>query len=155
MVLALDHGVVQCVSYHFVFTLQLRLLLMLVLFFGIWLVVHTSQLLARVKEILEEVSEFHFYEHGTLPAVLAVAVAHCEKVLVVGLADVGRQNEIVLILFVDVVYAEAFACRVGEAGYYIILYYLELLDIRIFLDNERILIVVLDAVVVVDALVLE
>lgn len=108
-----------------------------------------------MEEILQEVSEFHFHKHGTLPAILTMTIAHGKKVLVVGLADVGRQNEIVLIFFVDVVHTEALSRRVRETCYYIILYYLELLDIRVFLDHERVLLVVLNAVVVVDALILE
>lgn len=49
-------------------------------------------------------------------SVLAMTVQNREEVLMIGLAHVRSQNEIVLVLFVGVVYAEAFASGVGKSG---------------------------------------
>ena len=52
-----------------------------------------------------------------------MAVADCKEMLVVCLANIGRKDEVVLVLLVHIVYAEALPCRVRESRNDIVFYY--------------------------------
>lgn len=58
---------------------------------------------------MEEVGEFHFHKHRALATILAVAVANGEEMLMISLTNIRRQYKIILVLFIDVVDAEALA----------------------------------------------
>ena len=84
-----------------------------------------------------------------------MTIAYRKKVLVICLANIRCQNKVILILLVYVVHTETLPGRVCETGNYIVFYYLLLFDVGILLDNKRILLVELNAVIVIDSLVLE
>ena len=84
-----------------------------------------------------------------------MAIANCKKMLMIGLANVWCQNEIVLVFLVYIVNAESFPGRVRESCYHVVLDYLRVFLCRISFYNERILCVVLYAIGVIYALVLE
>lgn len=65
---------------------------------------------------LDAVGKFGLNQKTAVTAVLTMAVEHREEVLVVRLAHVRSQNEVVLVLLVGIVDAEAFASRVGKPG---------------------------------------
>ena len=78
--------------------------LIVVLFFGVRLALYLLlQLFTGLNALLQEVSETHLDEHACLSAILTVAVAHSEEVLMERLTNVRRQDEIVLVLLVHVV----------------------------------------------------
>lgn len=60
-----------------------------------------------------------------------MAIAYCKEVLVESLAHIGSKHEVILILLVDVVHAEALTSGVGEPSYDIILDYLIVLGLLV------------------------
>ena len=72
--------------------------------------------------------------------------------LMEGLAHVGREDEVVLVLFVYVVHTEAFPSRIGKAGNDVAADYLALPLLGVSLYLERCFSGVLDPVMVVYAL---
>ena len=84
-----------------------------------------------------------------------MAIANCKKMLMIGLANVWRQNEVVLVFLVYIVNAESFPGRVRESCYHVVLDYLGVFLCRVSFDNEWILCVELYSISVIYALVLE
>lgn len=84
-----------------------------------------------------------------------MAIAHSKEVLMVRLANVGRKDEVVLVLLVHVVHAESLPGRIGEARDHVVLYDFQAFLRLVLLDSEWILFRVRYSVVVVDSLILE
>lgn len=108
-----------------------------------------------MEEFLKVVSKLHFDQHGALSTVLPVTIAHREEVLMIRLANIRSQNEVVLVLLVDVMHTESFSCRIGKPSDYVVLYHFLALMGFFLLDNKRILLVVNYAVIVIYSLILE
>ena len=75
--------------------------------------------------------------------------------LMISLANVRCQNEVVLVFLVYIVNAESFPGRVSESCNHVVLDYLRVFLRRVPFNNERILCVVLYSIRVIYALVLE
>lgn len=129
--------------------------MLLVLLLGIGFSQHLCLFLELLDLLLDEVCQLDFHEERALAPILAVAVANPEEVLVESLAHVRGEDEVVLVLFVGVVDAEAFPSGVGEPGYYIILYNLGVARLFVSFQLERLRVLEGEPVVVVYALVLK
>ena len=109
-------------------------------------------LLALRDEVGENGRHVHLDHHAALLPVLAMTVAHREEVLVICLAQVGSQNEVILVLFIDVVGRVPFSGRVRESCNDIALNQLDRTRSFVFLKFKRVGLGVLDAVVIVYSL---
>ena len=108
---------------------------------------------ALLNKLLDIIGESHFDEHGALRSILTMAIAYSEEVLMESLAHVRSQNEVVLVLFVGVMHAETFSCRVSKPCNYIVLYDFRTFIVLVLLYPERSVWGVLDSVVIVYPLV--
>ena len=129
-----------------------RFFVVLIFLFWIRFVVDSGLLLALVKEVLKEISKFHFHKHRALTAVLTMAVADCKEMLMVCLAYVWCKYEIILVFLIHIVNAEALPGRISKSCYHIVFY-----DFQSFLlvlpHLEWVFFVVLNPIVIIDALI--
>ena len=83
-----------------------------------------------------------------------MTIAHSKEMLVVRLANVRCQDEIILVFLVDVVHTEALPGRIRESSNHIVLYYFYAFGL-VLLHLERVVFRVRDPIVIVDALICE
>ena len=84
-----------------------------------------------------------------------MTIANREEVLMEGLAHVRREDEVILILLVCIVDAEAFSGRVGESCNHVILYYFCSFGTFILFYFERAAGCILYTIIIINPLILK
>ena len=82
-----------------------------------------------------------------------MAVADRKEMLMICLANIRREYEVILVFLVHIVYAEALPRRISESCNDIVFYYFQSFRWLVFPDLERVLCRKRDPVVVIDTLI--
>jgi hypothetical protein len=83
-----------------------------------------------------------------------MAVTHSKEMLMESLANIGGQNEIILIFFVCIVYAKSFSCRISESCNHVVSYDFDSSTPFIFFYSEWILRRINNPIVIINSLIL-
>ena len=105
VVLRPDDSVVHRVRKDLVLLLLLHFGNIVITFLGVRFSLNFAGVfLTHCYKLLKVVSKIHFDEHTALAPILTMAIADGEEVLVESLADVRCEDEVVLVLFIDIVH---------------------------------------------------
>lgn len=61
-------------------------------------------LFGNLNTFLEDVCKVHFNQHTSLSTILSVTITNREEMLVESLANIWSEDEVILILFIDVMH---------------------------------------------------
>ena len=84
-----------------------------------------------------------------------MTIANSEEMLMKGLTHVWGKDEAILVLFIDVIYAKAFSCWIGESSYDIIGIIGIYFSWMILFNPKRLFIIVYNSIIIVDSLIWE